>query len=102
MVINLDNFQALGISAKLSAALKSQGITEPTPVQERVIPIVLNKRDVIAQAQTGTGKTFAFVLPILEMINPQKGDIQALILTPTRELALQITEIGRASCRERV
>jgi len=91
VVINLDNFQALGISAKLSAALKSQGITEPTPVQERVIPIVLNKRDVIAQAQTGTGKTFAFVLPILEMINPQKGDIQALILTPTRELALQIT-----------
>lgn len=81
----------MGVETHLVDALRDQGIIKPTPIQEKVIPLVLNKQDVIAQAQTGTGKTFAFVLPILEMINPQRDDIQALIVTPTRELALQIT-----------
>lgn len=65
---------------------------EPTPIQERTIPSVLEGKDVIAKAQTGTGKTLAFVLPILEKIDVQNSDVQALILTPTRELAQQITK----------
>lgn len=81
----------MGVGSELCEALRVQGIAVPTPIQEKVIPLVFNKKDVIAQAQTGTGKTFAFVLPILEMINPQKDQIQALIITPTRELAIQIT-----------
>lgn len=63
----------------------------PTPVQEQAIPALLSGQDVIAQAQTGTGKTFAFVLPILEIVHPDKPYVQALIVAPTRELAIQIT-----------
>ena len=72
--------------------LKSYGVATPTPVQEQAIPSVMNGKDVIAQAQTGTGKTLAFILPILEKIDKQAKHVQALIVTPTRELALQITE----------
>jgi ATP-dependent RNA helicase DeaD len=71
--------------------LKTQGIAVPTPIQEQAIPLVMNGKDVIAQSQTGTGKTFAFILPILEKVNANDSHIQALIVTPTRELALQIT-----------
>ncbi|MDT8860652.1 DEAD/DEAH box helicase [Alkalihalobacillus sp. MEB130] len=85
------DFQALGISQKTIALLDEYRITCPTPIQEKAIPIVLQGRDVIAQAQTGTGKTFAFLLPILERIDPEKSHVQALIVAPTRELALQIT-----------
>ncbi|MCR2803224.1 DEAD/DEAH box helicase [Paenibacillus soyae] len=84
-------FRALGISEQLNDLLKQNGISEPTPVQRQTIPILMKGNDVIAQAQTGTGKTLAFALPILERINPQKEQVQALILTPTRELAIQIT-----------
>lgn len=84
-------FNALGISPKLSELLQQDGITEPTPVQKQAIPLLLNGQDVIAQAQTGTGKTIAFALPILQRINVEKEQVQALILTPTRELAIQIT-----------
>lgn len=84
-------FNALGITPKLSELLHQDGITEPTPVQKQAIPLLLNGQDVIAQAQTGTGKTIAFALPILQRINIEKEQVQALILTPTRELAIQIT-----------
>ncbi|MBH5318175.1 DEAD/DEAH box helicase [Paenibacillus sp. GSMTC-2017] len=86
-----NTFHALGVSEKLNDLLKHAGITEPTPVQRQAIPLLLNGQDVIAQAQTGTGKTLAFALPILEKINVEKAQVQALILTPTRELAIQIT-----------
>lgn len=88
---NLADFLALGIRPELYDTLKANGITEPTPIQEKAIPVVLSGKDVISQAQTGTGKTLAFVLPILEKADPQAMHVQALILTPTRELALQIT-----------
>lgn len=84
-------FSELGISKEMEQLLQKNGLTEPTPVQEKAIPHVLADRDVIAQAHTGTGKTLAFVLPILEKLNAQSSDVQGLIITPTRELAIQIT-----------
>lgn len=85
------NFKKLGINSEIENALKKNGIAEPTPIQKEAIPPLLDGRDVIAQAQTGTGKTLAFLLPIIEKIDPNKKAIQALIMTPTRELAIQIT-----------
>jgi len=85
------SFKELGISSELIELLNKDGITEPTPIQEQSIGELLNGKDVIAQAQTGTGKTLAFLLPILEMIDIEKPFIQGLIITPTRELAIQIT-----------
>src|SRR5690554_1363043 len=86
------DFFALGVRREISDVLKESGLTIPTPVQEQSIPALLSGKDVIAQAQTGTGKTLAFVLPILEKVDINKPYIQALIVTPTRELALQITQ----------
>jgi ATP-dependent RNA helicase DeaD len=91
-VIALLDFLQLGIRKEINHTLKSLGIVEPTPIQERTIPSVLEGKDVIAKAQTGTGKTLAFVLPILEKIDVNESDVQALILTPTRELAQQISK----------
>lgn len=90
--IFLPDFKSLGISQSIITKLRSYGVAQPTPIQEKSIPIVMDGKDVIAQAQTGTGKTYAFILPILEKINPQVSHVQALIVTPTRELALQITD----------
>lgn len=87
----MKNFLSLGISEKIAETLKIHGITEPTPIQEKAIPLLMDGKDIIAQSQTGTGKTFAFVLPILEKLDSANPNIQALIVTPTRELALQIT-----------
>ncbi len=84
-------FETLGIRKDISEKLRNEGITQPTPVQLQAIPLLLSGKDAIVQAQTGTGKTLAFLLPILEIIQPGRSDIQALILTPTRELAIQIT-----------
>ncbi|UJF34148.1 DEAD/DEAH box helicase [Paenibacillus hexagrammi] len=86
-----NGFASLGIREELVNQLKVNGVTEPTPIQHQSIPVLLSGSDVIAQAQTGTGKTLAFVLPMLEIVNVNKPDVQALILTPTRELAIQIT-----------
>ena len=86
------NFKDLGISEPLVQVLKKSGITTPTPIQEECIPLIKDYKDVIAQAQTGTGKTLAFLLPLFENISPDVCATQALIITPTRELALQITE----------
>lgn len=89
--IMTNKFQDIGISSDLENTLKKNRITEPTSVQEQAIPQILAGKDVIAQAHTGTGKTFAFMLPIMETIDSEKAFIQALIITPTRELAIQIT-----------
>ena len=89
---NKMNFKELGISEDIINALKKTGITEPTAIQKESISFIKEGRDLIAEAQTGTGKTLAFLLPIFESISVDSPTIQALIVTPTRELAIQITE----------
>jgi ATP-dependent RNA helicase DeaD len=84
------DFAQLAISERWTEALARQGINEPTDIQLQSIPQILKGRDLIGQAQTGTGKTLAFLLPILQTLNIQKDALQALILSPTRELAMQI------------
>jgi superfamily II DNA/RNA helicase len=86
------NFKELGISEDIVKILKRNGITEPTPVQAESISHIKEGKDVIGEAQTGTGKTLAFLLPIFENMSPDIDAVQTLILTPTRELAIQITE----------
>lgn len=86
------SFQSLGISENRSEQLAENGFLEPTDIQTQAIPILLSGRDVVAQSQTGTGKTAAFALPLLEKIDPDSSDVQALILTPTRELAQQVAD----------
>lgn len=87
----VSDFKSLGIPADLVRGLEELGISRPTPVQDRSIPYLVERgHDFVAQAQTGTGKTAAFGLPLLTRIDPQLGRIQGLILAPTRELAKQI------------
>ncbi|MCP3028871.1 DEAD/DEAH box helicase [Halobacillus sp. A5] len=88
----MTTFKNIGINETLGLKLKKLGLTEPTPVQEKAIPLLLDGQDVMAEAQTGTGKTLAFLLPLLQMIDTDQPTIQGLIVTPTRELALQITK----------
>ena len=89
-------FQQLGLHPTLVRNLQSRGFLTPTPVQARAIPEVLAGRDLVATAQTGTGKTAAFLLPMLHhLIAGDRGNIRALILTPTRELAQQIDLVYR-------
>jgi ATP-dependent RNA helicase RhlE len=94
------SFDGLGLSPELLRAVARQGYTEPTPVQAQAIPLVLAGRDVLAGAQTGTGKTAAFVLPMLQRLHATRPGgpraIRAMILAPTRELALQVEESVRA------
>lgn len=85
-------FADLGLRESLLGTLVSLGYEAPTPIQQRTIPILLAGRNLIGQAQTGTGKTAAFALPILERIDPTKARTQALVLAPTRELAMQVAE----------
>jgi ATP-dependent RNA helicase DeaD len=88
-------FEELGLSAQLTKALPENGFKAPFPIQETAIPLILQGKDVVGQAHTGTGKTAAFGLPILQQIKPG-GPVQVLILAPTRELAVQVTdEINR-------
>ncbi|MEN6413060.1 MAG: DEAD/DEAH box helicase [Veillonellales bacterium] len=86
------DFTALGIRREINDSLRDSGITSPTPVQLQAIPLLMAGKDLIAQSQTGTGKTLAFLLPILEKIKISAPYVQALIVTPTRELARQITK----------
>jgi ATP-dependent RNA helicase RhlE len=93
-------FEKLGLSAELLRAVEEQGYREATPIQQQAIPLILEGRDVLAGAQTGTGKTAGFTLPLLQrlQLSPPKGQprrIRALILTPTRELAAQVSESVR-------
>jgi ATP-dependent RNA helicase RhlE len=91
------SFDSLGLSAELLRAVSEQGYSEPTPVQRQAIPVILSGRDIMAGAQTGTGKTAGFTLPLLQHLSAEsqgKGQrpVRALILTPTRELAAQVAE----------
>ena len=94
-------FTSLGLGPKITKAVREAGYTEPTPIQTKAIPVVLAGKDMIGIAQTGTGKTAAFVLPILERLSGhgsasgRKG-IRCLIVAPTRELVVQIEENARA------
>jgi ATP-dependent RNA helicase DeaD len=89
----MEGFRALGLSDDILDALEKKGYETPTPIQEQTIPLLLNgELDIVGQAQTGTGKTAAFGLPILEKFDPAQKSVQALILAPTRELALQVAE----------
>ena len=95
------NFQDLGLISPILKALDKKNYTEPTPIQEQAIPKALNTRDILGVAQTGTGKTAAFSIPIIQLlheqpVNVKKRPIRALILTPTRELAIQIEENVKA------
>ncbi len=90
-------FKELDLIDPILRALEAEGYTHPTPIQEQSIPILLKKRDLLGCAQTGTGKTAAFSIPIIQHLHAevdpkQKRQIQSLIVTPTRELALQIDE----------
>jgi len=92
----MPTFAELGLSEPLTEALKHLGYEQPTPIQEQAIPSLLDGRDVIGQAQTGTGKTAAFGLPLLQYVDPSMDEVQALVLTPTRELCIQVTQALRA------
>ncbi len=93
----MSTFQTLGLSEPILKAIAEQGYTQPSPIQKEAIPLILQKRDILAGAQTGTGKTAGFSLPILQMLSSTpkpkgKRPVRALILTPTRELAAQVAE----------
>jgi ATP-dependent RNA helicase RhlE len=95
------NFESLNIIEPILKSLKEEGYTQPTPIQEQAIPVVLNGTDLIGCAQTGTGKTAAFAVPILQLLSRNKAfdrkkKIRSLIVTPTRELAIQIEESFKA------
>src|SRR5204862_5583305 len=89
-------FAHVGLSGPTLAALRDVGYETPTPIQVQAIPSLLEGRDVIGQAQTGTGKTAAFGLPMIEYVDPEEDAVQALVLTPTRELCIQVTQALRA------
>src|SRR4249920_4054118 len=89
------NFESLGLSAPVLKAVSEKGYTTPTPIQEKAIPIVLMGRDVLGCAQTGTGKTASFVLPMIDILAQGRARARmprSLILEPTRELAAQVSE----------
>ena len=90
-------FEKLGLNKSILKAIKEQGYTQPTPIQAKAIPTILAKKDVLASAQTGTGKTAGFTLPLLQQLSNKKHTnnkhyIKALVLTPTRELAAQVAQ----------
>jgi ATP-dependent RNA helicase DeaD len=89
-------FADLGLSETTLLALQDVGYEQPSPIQEQAIPVLLEGRDMIGQAQTGSGKTAAFGLPMIEHVDPDEHDVQALVLTPTRELCIQVTQALRA------
>ncbi len=96
------SFDELGLRFELVKAVKSKGYTTPTPIQTRVIPAILHDRDIFARAQTGTGKTDAFALPMVDILSQKIGKLRhprALVLTPTRELALQVGESIKSYAR---
>ncbi len=90
------SFNSLGLSDALLKAVSAQGYTQPSPIQQKAIPLILERKDVLASAQTGTGKTAGFTLPLLQILSQQpvlrNRPVRALVLTPTRELAAQVYE----------
>ena len=97
------SFDQFGLRNELLKAVqKTKGYAAPTPIQTRAIPVILDGRDILARAQTGTGKTDAFAIPLVEILSRESGsgpDPRALVLTPTRELALQVGESIKAYAR---
>src|SRR6201999_3479973 len=91
----MTTFADLRLDPVILEAIHDVGYEAPSPIQEQAIPPMLEGRDVIGQAQTGSGKTAAFGLPILEHVDPQVPEVQALVLTPTRELCIQVTQAIR-------
>ena len=92
----MTTFKDLGLSAPIQQAIDELGFQDPTPIQEQAIPELLGGHDVIGQAQTGTGKTAAFGLPLLQYLDPANDEVQAIVLTPTRELCIQVTQALRS------
>src|SRR3954449_9637744 len=92
----MTEFSDLGLAPDLLQAVHDVGYESPSPIQVQGIPPLLEGLDVIGQAQTGTGKTAAFGLPMLEYVDPDDPEVQALVLTPTRELCIQVTQAVRA------
>lgn len=90
----MNNFNTLNIPTFLAQSLQRMGITTPTPIQAQAIPLALSGRDVVASAQTGTGKTLAYLIPLIAKLHDSNGGI-ALVLTPTRELAMQVSDVLR-------
>ena len=88
----ISTFSDFKLKPVLHKALDEVGYEKPTPIQEQAIPLLLEKKDVLGQAQTGTGKTAAFALPLLSNLNLRQKDPQVLVLVPTRELAIQVAE----------
>jgi ATP-dependent RNA helicase DeaD len=88
----MENFNNLGLNRELLRAVEELGYTEPTAIQAQAVPVLLAGSDLLGQAQTGTGKTAAFALPLLNMIDPKNKTVQALIMAPTRELANQVCD----------
>ncbi len=99
--MTISNFSDLGLTEPIQRALTAKNYTTPTPIQARAIPELLNRRDILGIAQTGTGKTAAFALPILHQLSLSRGhkNPRALVLAPTRELAIQISDEFRAYSR---
>ncbi len=89
-------FRDLGLKDEICTALDELGYEEPSPIQEQAIPVLLGGQDIIGQAQTGTGKTAAFGLPLLQHLDPTDDSTQAIVLTPTRELCIQVTQALRS------
>ena len=85
-------FEEMGLSSEIQKAVKYMGFEEASPIQAQAIPMMMSGADLIGQAQTGTGKTAAFGIPLLEKINPKNKKLQAVVLCPTRELAIQVSE----------
>ena len=92
----MPTFAELGLSKSTLESLAHLGYERPTPIQEQTIPPLLDGLDVIGQAQTGTGKTAAFGLPMVDYIDKEDPNVQAIVLTPTRELCIQVTQALRA------
>src|SRR6516225_9618621 len=96
IVSAMPSFSDLGLEPELLEAIHDVGYEAPSPIQEQAIPPLLEGSDVIGQAQTGSGKTAAFGLPMLQYVDPTDGEVQGLVLTPTRELCIQVTQALRA------
>ncbi len=89
--VDVSAFRSLGIGEQTLGAIKAMGFSIPTPIQDQAVPPLLAGRDLVGKAQTGTGKTLAFAVPIAERLNPSVRDVQAIVMVPTRELALQVS-----------
>ena len=92
----MKSFTEMNVSEAALAVLRRHGIHDATPVQEEAIPVVRSGADAIVQAPTGTGKTLAFLLPLMERMKPHVDEAQVLIVTPTRELTMQIAKVARS------